>query len=127
MKIGNPSTSLRPSALRLRLEEMVSLSNQWKVETNAEEILVLRSLVRFSDVIVSAAKNYSPNLLTNYLFNLAQKYNNFYNLHRILPSEKEIGDWKLEIGNFRLALTRGVGQVLNNGLTILGIETPEKM
>ena len=127
LKIGNPSTSLRPSALRLRLEEMVSLSNQWKVETNAEEILVLRSLVRFSDVIVSAAKNYSPNLLTNYLFNLAQKYNNFYNLHRILPSEKEIGDWKLEIGNFRLALTRGVGQVLNNGLTILGIETPEKM
>ncbi|OGM04259.1 arginine--tRNA ligase [Candidatus Woesebacteria bacterium RIFCSPHIGHO2_12_FULL_42_9] len=85
---------------------------------NSEELSVLRTLPRFSDVIVDSAKNYSPNLLTNYLFDLAQKYNNFYNQHRIIGGENE---------EMRIALTAGVGVVLKNGLGILGIETPEKM
>jgi len=85
---------------------------------NTEELLVLRALSRFSDVITSAAKNYSPNLLTNYLFDLAQRYNNFYNQHRIIGGENE---------EMRIALTGGVNTVLKNGLGILGIETPEKM
>jgi len=85
---------------------------------NSEELSVLRTLPRFSDVIVDSAKNYSPNLLANYLFDLAQKYNNFYNQHRIIGGENE---------EIRIALTAGVGVVLKNGLGILGIETPEKM
>jgi len=85
---------------------------------NTEELSVLRALSRFSDVIVGAAKNYSPNLLANYLFDLAQKYNNFYNQHRIIGGENE---------EVRIALTGGVSVVLKNGLGILGIETPEKM
>ncbi|MCX6703927.1 MAG: arginine--tRNA ligase, partial [Candidatus Woesebacteria bacterium] len=83
-----------------------------------EELSVLRSLVRFSEVIVNAAKTYSPNLLCNYLYDLAQKYNGFYNTNRIIDSDNE---------EFRLALTFGVGQVLKNGLRFLGIETPERM
>ena len=90
----------------------------WKLEINPEELLVLRSLVRFSDVIASSAKNYSPNLLANYLFELAQKYNNFYNQHRIIGGENE---------EFRSALTFGVGGVLKKGLGLLGIDTPERM
>lgn len=82
---------------------------------NDEELAVLRSLVKFSDVVADAAKLYSPNLLCNYLFDLAQKYNNFYNQHRILPVV------------FRLSLTKAVGQVLKNGLQLLGIETPLRM
>ncbi len=85
---------------------------------NKEEEVVLRSLVRFPEIIETAAKNYSPNLLANYLFELAQKYNNFYNKHRIIGGENE---------GFRLALTKGTGQILKNGLSILGIETPERM
>lgn len=97
----------------------IKITNQnSKLVINDEELKVLRSLVRFSDVIVGSAKNYSPNLLVNYLFDLAQKYNNFYNEHRIIGEENE---------EFRLALTQGVGQILKNGLGILGIGTPEKM
>jgi len=85
---------------------------------NNEELLLLRSLVRFPEMIEHAARNYSPNLLANYLFDLAQKYNNFYNQHRIIGGESE---------NFRLALSKATGYILKNGLEILGIETPEKM
>lgn len=85
----------------------------------SEEITVLRTIYRFQEVIEAAAKSYSPNLICNFLFNLAQKYNNLYNKHRIIGS----GDSE----KFRLALTAATGQVLKNGLTLLGIETPERM
>ena len=92
--------------------------NPKNLDLNAEELLILRSLIRFSEVLVSSAINFSPNLLTNYLFDLAQKYNNFYNQHRIIGGENEI---------FRLMLTKELGFVLKKGLTILGIDTPVKM
>lgn len=105
-------------------------NGKWKME-NEEELSVLRTLVRFPEVIASAAKNYSPNLLANYLFSLAQKYNNFYDKHRILGNTKyEIRNTKeniSRISSFRITLTAAAGQVLKNGLYLLGIETPEKM
>jgi arginyl-tRNA synthetase len=58
-------------------------------EFNAEELLVLRVLSQFSEIIITASKSYSPNLLCNYLFDLAQKYNNFYACHRILDTSSE--------------------------------------
>ncbi len=89
-----------------------------KQNINDEEALLLRSFPRFSETIIDAAKNYSPNLLANYLFDLAQKYNNFYNQHRIIGSENQ---------GLRIMLTIAVGQILKNGLTLLGIKTPERM
>ena len=87
-------------------------------ELNGEEVSVLRALIKFSDTINSAAKSFSPNLLCNYLFSLAQKYNTFYNKHKIIGGDNEA---------FRILLTKSVGQVLKNGLTLLGIESPAKM
>lgn len=85
---------------------------------NTEELSVLRTLVHFPEVIENAAESYSPNLLCNYLFDLAQKFNAFYNKHRIIDSESE---------NLRLRLTSATSQVLKNGLTLLGISTPARM
>jgi arginyl-tRNA synthetase len=95
-----------------------------KSQLNTEELGVLRSLVRYPEVIRMAAETFSPNLLCNYLFALAQKYNNFYNQHRILP---EVSSIESQVSSFRLRLTSATGQVLQNGLHLLGIETPEKM
>lgn len=85
---------------------------------NLEELSLLRGLSRFSDALESASNSYSPNLLVNYLFALAQSYNNFYNQHKILGGEEE---------KFRVALTQATGSILKKGLGILGIGTPEKM
>lgn len=88
------------------------------------ELSVLRKLAQFQEVIVTATKNYSPNVLCNYLYELAQKFNTFYNKYRIIS--EELSDHST-IQPFRLALTAGVGQVLKNGLKLLGIKSPEKM
>jgi arginyl-tRNA synthetase len=52
---------------------------------------------------------------------LAQKYNLFYNRHSILKASNE------EAVQFRLALTVASAQILKNGLSLLGIEAPERM
>ncbi|MEK7502327.1 MAG: arginine--tRNA ligase [Patescibacteria group bacterium] len=83
-----------------------------------EELLILRLLIHFPEVVEEAEENFAPNLLCNYLFDLAQKFNNFYQKHKILGSDKE---------EFRLQLTFAVGQTLKTGLYLLGIESPEKM
>jgi arginyl-tRNA synthetase len=87
-------------------------------DVNPEEETVLRSLIKFPETIETSANLYSPNLLCSYLYDLAQKYNGFYNKHKIIGSEEE---------DLRLALTSAVGQVLKNGLKLLGIETPKRM
>lgn len=88
------------------------------LNTNDEEALLLRHLIKFSEVIISSAEAFAPNTLCTYLYDLAQKYNTFYNAHQIVGSENE---------DFRLALTSATGQALSNGLHLLGIASPEKM
>ncbi len=85
---------------------------------NDEEHALLRSYPNYSEVILNASQNYSPNLLCNYLYDLAQKYNSYYNAHKIVGGENE------DLG---LALTKATGIILKSGLGLLGIETPEKM
>ncbi|MDP3917731.1 MAG: DALR anticodon-binding domain-containing protein, partial [Candidatus Woesebacteria bacterium] len=86
-----------------------------------EETSVLRKLSQFHEVIVIATKNYSPNILCNYLYELASKFNTFYNKHSILTNSKHITT------DFRLILTSSVGKTLKTGLNLLGIDAPEKM
>lgn len=95
----------------------------WNLEFNREELSLLRSLSQYQDILVNAAKNYSPNILCSYLFDLAQKYNTFYSKHRVL----DISNKSSVISQFRLAITAATGTVLKNGLLLLGINAPEKM
>jgi arginyl-tRNA synthetase len=86
----------------------------------ATESVVLRTLYRFEEVVSEAAEELSPNLVANFLHDLAQKYNSFYNKEPILKSTKE----KKE---FRLWLTHATAAIIKKGLYLLGIESPEKM
>lgn len=83
-----------------------------------EEVLLLRLLIHFPEVVSTTAEKYAPNLIVNYLFDLASLFNIFYEKHRIIGSDRE---------TFRLGLTEGVGQVLKNGLNLLGIPAPERV
>jgi len=93
-----------------------------KVENlSKEEMVVLRKMSRFIEVVEEAGKELAPNLIANFLYDLAQKYNGFYNKHSILKAEKK------EDKLFRLKLTEVVGKVIKQGLYLLGVETLEKM
>jgi arginyl-tRNA synthetase len=81
----------------------------------------LRTIYKFPEVVLEAAGNFAPNLICNFLFDLAEKFNLFYDKWPILKAETPV------MRDFRLALTAAVGQVIKNGLGLLGIETLEKM
>ncbi|MEK9178202.1 MAG: DALR anticodon-binding domain-containing protein, partial [Patescibacteria group bacterium] len=83
-----------------------------------EEREVLRQLAYFQDFAEIASKNYSPNTICTYLFELAQNFNLFYEKHKIIGSENE---------EFRLVLTSATGKILKKGLNLLGIASPERM
>jgi len=83
-----------------------------------DEVAVLRKLYRFGEVVERAAREFSPNLVCEYLLELARSFNSFYGGNQVLGSENE---------EFRLALTAAVAQVLENGLRLLHIEVPAKM
>ncbi|MDP2860300.1 MAG: arginine--tRNA ligase, partial [bacterium] len=86
-----------------------------------EELALLRTLYKFPEVILEAVKNFAPNLLCNFLYDLAQKYNLFYDKHPILKAETS------ELVIFRLGLTEATGKTIKTGLELLGIQAPERM
>lgn len=100
---------------KLKIDNSLKIKN-WKFEIEEENLL--RKLSQFQEVIVTAAKTYSPNILCNYLYDLASKFNTLYNAHKIIGAENE---------DFRLLLSKSTAQVLKNGLNLLGISAPEKM
>jgi len=87
---------------------------------NTDELNVLRLINQFPEIVQEAAIQLSPNLIANYLYELAQKYNYFYQKNKILESEEKTKQ-------FRLMLTQAVGKVIKEGLYLLGIKTVEKM
>jgi len=111
-------TIARTNSILQKAEKGAENKQAKKEDFNKEEQILIRTLVRFPEIIIGATKNYSPNLICNYLFDLAQKYNAFYNQHRIIGGENE---------KLRIELTMSTGQVLRNGLKLLGIESPERM
>ncbi len=90
------------------------------VNLNSDELNVLRIINQFPEIVEQSAIRLAPNLIANYLYELAQKYNYFYQKNKILESEEKTKQ-------FRLMLTQAVGKVINEGLYLLGIKTVEKM
>ena len=91
-----------------------------RVGLEVEEPL-LRYLYRFPEIVEEATMVNSPNLICSYLFSLAQRFNRLYDLRPILRAEN------VELRDLRLGLTAATAQIIKNGLTLLGIEAPEKL
>ncbi len=86
----------------------------------AEEKDILRLIYRYPTVVKESALSYEPSLTANFLYQLAQKFNSFYNKNQILVDDQNTAV-------FRLSLTACSAQVLKHGLELLGIKTPKKM
>lgn len=88
--------------------------------THPQERRVAVRLVRFADVVLRSASRYRPNLLADYLSDLAKEYNTFYQNVPFLKSEPGVRE-------SRINLCRATAAVLRRGLTLLGIETPRRI
>ncbi len=85
-----------------------------------EAIETIKLLYRFNEFIESAAQKNEPSIISRYLIDVAQNFSGFYNEHKIITEDKTVQD-------ARLALTYAVGIVLKSGVTLLGMEMPDKM
>ncbi len=82
---------------------------------------LLLKLETYPTVVLEAASLHSPSLIANYVFQLSQIFNGFYNKHHIAKAETE------EKKQLRLHLCQMMCHVLKNGMSLLGIEVPERM
>ncbi|HTQ01093.1 MAG TPA: arginine--tRNA ligase [Casimicrobiaceae bacterium] len=106
---------IAPAEAPLRLRE-ANLS----ALTSPYEGALLRRLADFPIELASAARDLAPHQVTFYLKDLAQEFHSYYNAERFL-----VDDPIVRAG--RLALVVATGQVLKNGLAVLGISAPDEM
>lgn len=84
-----------------------------------EHELVLK-LSKYPKAVRKAGLEYDPSVICKYIFELAQNFNDYYHSVNILKVENEI---KIS----RLSIAMAVGQVLKNGLNLVGIDVIEEM
>lgn len=84
------------------------------------EIKLIKDILDFPDWVQSAAMSKEPHRLINYLNDLATSFHKFYHDCRILGEEESLV-------NSRVTLLMAVSLVMENGLTILGIDAPDRM
>lgn len=108
-----------------RKSKLLSIDNLKTVECPIdlvpEEMALIRMIYKFPEVVKDAGINYEPSMISSFIFELARKFNNFYGNCPIL----EIDDTNSR--KFRLLLTMTVGQIIKNGLLLLGINTVDEM
>jgi arginyl-tRNA synthetase len=86
----------------------------------AEERNLALKLCQFAEVVPTVLNDFRPNILANYLYELANSFHAFYEACPVLKSEEPAR-------SSRLALCELTGRVLRQGLELLGIAVPEKM
>ena len=86
-----------------------------------EDMALLRKVAGFEDMLSSAAQSLGVHHVSHYLYDLAGLLHSYYAKHQVLLAD----DAPRTLA--RLALLRAVGQVVRNGLDVLGVSAPESM
>ena len=109
-----------------------SVLSQWSGDVNTlksvdlsplsstNETNLMQKLSEFPEVVASACADLSPHSIATYLKELASDLHSYYNDTKFLVDDETV---KLA----RMALIAATRQVLNNGLTLLGVSAPQKM
>lgn len=122
---GNTAPYLQNAYVRIRSifrksEGRASARPASLVVTEPQERTLALKLSQFAEVVPTVLNDFRPNLLANYLYELANAFHAFYEACPVLKSEEPAR-------SSRLALCELSGRVLGKGLELLGIKVPERM
>ena len=111
------------SILHRAQEQNIPVSDPFDIALikESEEFDLVKVLLKFPEVLEDAVHHLEPYMLTYYLLDVARIFHYFYQKHRVVNEED------LPITYARLALIRKTADVINQGLSILGISCPKKM
>jgi arginyl-tRNA synthetase len=88
--------------------------------TGEQEQPLLKMLTSYPEIVEHAATNRAPHAVVHYLRELANAFHTYYNAQQLIVPESKIR-------NARIALALGVQQVIRNGLTLIGVSSPDTM
>jgi arginyl-tRNA synthetase len=83
-----------------------------------EELDLAKQMLRFGNALLDVERTYKPNILASFLYDLATKFNMFYQAHPVLKAPEDIRPT-------RLLLCDLTTRYIKTGLELLGIETLE--
>jgi len=92
-----------------------------EMNINDKESSLIKILSTFPAVVKDAGENHSPALVANFVYELAKEFNQFYYQFSIMNEPD------FQIRNFRLLLSRTIGETIKKGFLLLGIDVPERM
>ena len=81
---------------------------------------MIKQLSLFPERVDVAASRREPHQVVNYLRDLANLFHSWYNAHQFIVDDTELRD-------ARITLALAIGQVLRNGLGLMGVSAPDKM
>ncbi len=90
-------------------------------QLDPKEKELVKLILQFPDIIQQAAKQYSPAILANYLYDVVKEYNSFYQTIAIL------GEDNPQNRVWRIQLSATTAKVIKNATQLLGIEVPNRM
>lgn len=111
------------SVLRKAAEQGINFGTEIdkSLAISEKESYLIQLLSEFPAVIKQAGEEFSPALIANYEYELVKEFNQFYHDFSILKEENEA------LKQFRLVLSESVANVIKTGMSLLGIEVPERM
>lgn len=116
---GNTGSYLQYAHARAcRILEKVAGSISSPTEVLEEDRALVRKLGEYTDIVDLATRQLEPHHICNYLFELAQEFNRYYEKHQVVGSDVE---------QHRAGLVALYADTLKAGLAILGIHAPQKM
>ncbi|MCB0497455.1 MAG: arginine--tRNA ligase [Cyclobacteriaceae bacterium] len=109
----------------LRKAEVENISASLPLDSSMEladvEREIIYMLTEFESKVKEAAKEYSPAIIAQYVYDLAKEYNRFYAELPIFNEEN------IELMRFRVMFSKVVADVINRGMGLLGITVPNRM
>jgi len=111
------------SIFRKLKEENINVENKDIIleNMNCVERELAVELLRFPQTVVKSYESYRPNIIADYLFDIAKLFNNFYNSNSILKEENK------KVMDARILLAEKTAFILKEGLGLLGINTVDRM
>ena len=123
---GNTGPFIQYTYARIRsiLRKADNQNSQFSIlnpQLSDKEIELIQKMSEYGAAVEQAGKDYSPSGIANYCYELTKVFNQFYHDYSILNEEDE------QKRQVRLVIARNVAKVIKNGMSLLGIEVPERM
>jgi len=94
---------------------------------NGEELALVKHAAQFPRIVEAAARAYEPHRIAFYLFDIAAEFHALWNCGNDHPEKRLLVVNEPDLTRARLALAAGIGQIIRNGLSIMGVEAVEEM